>query len=290
MSERENRDLTPEELRMQESVRGLGEVRADDAFGEKLRQQFMSGEIAATTETTETEAGAEASEPEAPRIVNLPEQSRRRRRLLAVLPAIAAVFAIIFFNSGDPVWQLEEVRGTGTVTANNVTVDAADSEAVANLIAPEARISVPAGVQLDIVLDGVMVVGLAGPADFTLPANPQDKHFAYQATVYEGEFRVKTGPKFPGNEMLLLTTEGRVEITGTSIAVYKDAEVTCVCVLEGTAMIGKDRDHLDAIPAGMRKVMFADGSDPLIIPIEAGHKDNLIEFEGYNEDTFEKDQ
>ena len=39
-------NLTPQEQRLQDSVRGLGEVRADDAFREKLRQQFVSGELA----------------------------------------------------------------------------------------------------------------------------------------------------------------------------------------------------------------------------------------------------
>ena len=281
MSERDNMNLTPEELRMQKSVRGLGEVRADEDFRAKLRAQFMSGEIAETPEIpAEPVVGT-------PKIVELPVQPRRGRRTWAFISAIAAMLTVIFINSGDPVWQLEDVRGTGAVTINSQILGAEESSAIAELIVPEARIEVAEGVQLDIVLDGVMVVGLAGPAEFTLPANSQGKASKYEVTVFDGEFRVKTGPKFPGSELVLFTTEGRVEITGTSIAVFKNAEITCVCVLEGTAMIGKDGDHLDAIVAGMRKVMFADGSDPLIIPIEPGHKENLIEFEGYNEDTFQ---
>ncbi len=282
MSERDNMNLTPEELRLQKSVRGLGEVSADDAFREKLRQQFVSGEIAAEA----TASTATTPEPAAPRIVALPTGSRRPGRLLAVVAAIAAVFAVVFLNSDGPAWELKDVRGTGTVTINGQTAEAADHEAVAGLITPEARIAVPEGVQLDVVLDGVMVVGVAGPAEFTLPANPDDGPYLYTATIHAGEFRIKTGPEFPGREVLLLTTEGRVEITGTTIAVYKNADVTCVCILEGTALIGKDADHLDAIEAGMRKVMFADGREPAIIPIEPGHKDGLIEFEGFNAETF----
>ncbi len=278
MSERDNMNLTPEERQMQESVRDLGEVRADDAFRAKLRQQFVSGEIA------EGETTAEA---EAPKIVEMPPQKRRRRGFLAVLPAMAAMLAIIFFNGGDPEWEMKDVRGTGTVTVNEQTVDAADRDAVANLIVPQAHISVPEGVQLDIVLDGVLVVGVAGPAEFTLPDNPDGDDYAYQTTVHKGEFRIKTGPEFPGSQVLILTTEGRIEITGTTIAVYKNDEVTCVCVLEGTALIGKDGAHLDAIGAGMRKVMFVDGSEPAIIPIEPGHEHGLLEFEGYNEHTFD---
>ncbi len=280
MSERDNMNLTPEERRLQESIRDLGEVRADDAFVAKLREQFVSGEIVGSAETTDAEPAT---------VSVLPTRTRRSLRpwAMAALPAIAAVLIFVIFGAQDPVWQLEDVRGTGTVTVNGRSVQATERAAVAALISPEARISVPEGVQLDVVLDGVLVVGVAGPADFTLPANPTEGPYVYQATIHDGEFRIKTGPKFAGREALLLTAEGRVEITGTTIAVYKNADLTCVCILEGTAMIGKDRDHLDAISAGMRKVMFADGREPLIIPIEPDHKDGLIEFEGYNDDTFD---
>ncbi len=283
MSEHNNMDLTPEERRMQKSVRNLGEVRADDAFREKLRRQFVSGELASGT--PEEDPG-ETPTPDTSDIIDLPTRSRRFKRALRVLPAIAAVLVVVIFSDRSPDWELEDVRGTGTVTVNNVTVDAADRGAVANLIVPDAQITVPEGVQLDIVLDGVLVVGVAGPADFTLPTNPSKDPYVYEATIREGEFRLKTGPDFAGRDALLLTTEGRVEVTGTSLAVYKNTDVTCVCILEGTALIGKDQDHLDAVAEGMRKVMFADGRDPVIIPIEPGHKDGLLEFEDYNEDTF----
>jgi len=283
MSERNDMNLTPEERRIQESLRGLGEVRADEAFRAKLRQQFLSGQIAGTA----ADAAAIADD-KPPQVRELPRRARRpRRRLaLAAFPAIAAALFVIFLSGKDIAWQLEDVRGTGNVTVNGQTAASTDRDAVAGLIVPEARISVPEGLQLDVVLDDVLVLGVAGPADFTLPANPDQEPYVYQATIHDGEFRIKTGPKFSSRKVLLLTTEGRVEITGTSVAVFKNAEVTCVCVLEGTAMIGRDRDHLDAIGGGMRKVMFVDGRDPLIIPIEPGHKEGLLEFESYNQDIF----
>jgi ferric-dicitrate binding protein FerR (iron transport regulator) len=275
MSERDNMGLTPEQRRIQDALRGLGEVRADDAFRAKLREQFVSGELAAPS-------AAEA----APEVVTLPRRRRRGAWAVAALPAIAAAVAFIFLGGRDVVWQLEDVRGTGLVSVNGQEVVAEERSAVAELIGPGARVAVPAGVEVDVVLAGVLVMGVAGPAEFTIPDNPQQEPYLYQATVHAGEFRVMTGPKFPGREVLVLTAEGRVEITGTTVAVFKDTDVTCVCVLEGTAMIGKDRDHLDAVPAGMRKVMFGDGREPMIIPIEPGHRDGLLEFEANNKDTF----
>lgn len=280
MSERDDRNLTPEERRIQEFLRGLGEVRADEAFRANLRQQFLSGQIAGA-------AAIPDDEPVSVPAGRRPARRPRRRLALAVFPAIAAALFVIFLGGKDLSWQLQDVRGTGSVTVNGQTVATSDSEAVADLIVPEARISVPEGVQLDVVLDKVLVMGVAGPADFTLPADPNRKPHVHQATIYGGEFRIKTGPDFAGREVLLLTTEGRVEITGTSVAVFKNAELTCVCVLEGTALIGRDRDHLDSIDGGLRKVMFGDGRDPLIVPIEPGHKESLLEFESFNQHTFE---
>ena len=186
MSERDNMNLTPEELRIQASLRGLGEVRADDAFREKLRQQFVSGELVVSGEDVAAEQTDESA---------TPVRTGRSRRpwVYAALPAIAAVLIVVILSRPAPDWQLADVRGTGTVTVNGHTADAADPAAVAELIAPEARIAVPAGVQVDFVLGKVMVVGIAGPADFTLPANPAEGSYAYQATVHDGEFRIKTG-------------------------------------------------------------------------------------------------
>ena len=44
MSERNDMNLTPEELRLQQAVRGLGEVRPDDSFRDRLRAELMVSE------------------------------------------------------------------------------------------------------------------------------------------------------------------------------------------------------------------------------------------------------
>lgn len=272
MSERDNMDLTPEELRIQEDLRGLGEVRADAAFQAKLREQFTSGDI-------DTSSGT------APAAEVVPMPKRSTRWAWVAVPALAAVLAFVLLSGGgDPTWKMQDVRGTGTVTAEPFVIQADDREQVADFVEPGARLALSEGVELDIILDGVVVFGAVGPADFTLPED--DAEGPYVVTVHEGEFRTVTGPKFEGRELLLLTTEGRVEITGTSVAVFKNPDVTCVCVLEGTAKIGKDQDHLDTVPAGMRKVMFADGRDPMIVPIEPGHGASLKVFDDDNADVF----
>lgn len=292
MSEREHKDLTPaDEQRIQASLRALGEVRADAAFAARLREQFQAGTIPVASDPDLAAAATPGPEAPAqtapPRVVELPRRRFGRRWSLVALPAIAAALAIFFLGGGDPRWQLEDVRGVGDITVAGRTVASTDRTGVADLIEPGARFEVPAGVELDIVLDGVMVIGVAGPAAFTLPLNPREAPFAYEAVVESGEVRFKSGPEFAGRRAVLRTTEGTAVVTGTAVAVYKNAEVTCVCVLEGAVMVGRDADHMNEIPAGMRKVMFADGSEPKIVPIEPGHRDGLIDFERHNAGTFD---
>jgi len=269
MSERENMDLSPEELRIQASVRGLDEVRAEDAFREKLRQQFVSGDFEDSAEPNVSAASAE--------IVGSPRRKRRSWGF-AIVPAIAAMLAIIFLGGNEPGWELSALRGEGTLIINGVAVEASDFAAVARLIEPEARVVVPEGLEVDVLLDGVIVFGVVGPVDFTVPNEPAKAPYNYAVNVHHGEFRIKTGPDFEGRQMVMTTSDGQTEIVGTTIAIFKNADLTCVCILEGTASVGKDDDHMDAVPAGMRKVIFADGRDPLIIPIESGHETSLIAF------------
>jgi hypothetical protein len=284
MSERDDRNLTPEEERqLGDSLRALGEVRADEAFRARLRGQFVAG----TIPESESTGGPVASDAVVPPIRALPRRrSLPRPWAMAALPAIAAALVLIFLGGGEPHWRVLDVRGDGDVTVAGRAVSAADRGAVASAMDSGVRVTLPEGVELDLALGDVMVLGAAAATDFELPRAPSGSPVRYEVRVHRGDLMFKSGPDFPGREMMLSTTEGRIEITGTTVAVYKDDEVTCVCVLEGTARIGRDDSHMEPIPAGMRKVMFADGREPLIIPIEPGHRDGLLRFESRNEKTF----
>ena len=90
---------------------------------------------------------------------------------------------------------------------------------------------------------------------------------------------ILTGPRFRGGHLVVTTGEGAIEITGTLVSVFRDESVTCVCVHEGTASVGIDEADMEPIPAGKRKVMFADGSPSMVTDIAPPHRDHLIEFE-----------
>ena len=268
MSERNDMKLTPEERRLQEAIRGLAEVRADDGFSERLRGQFISGNFG--------------------EVVPLEKKSNRRHLMLgAAISSMAALLAFLLLSGGDPAWTLRSVTGTGSILVNGQSVDATDFAALEDLVEPGARFVVPATAEIELRLGKVMVFGIIRDSDVTIPAKPEGDESRYTATVTVGELLVKTGPAFPGEELLILTSEGRIELTGTTIAVNKGDGFTCVCVLEGTAKIGKDVADLEEVAAGYRKVMFADGSPSIIVDIEVGHEKDLTDFENRNEDAFE---
>jgi ferric-dicitrate binding protein FerR (iron transport regulator) len=84
--------------------------------------------------------------------------------------------------------------------------------------------------------------------------------------------------------MHILTPEGRTEIVGTVISVYRGEGYTCICVLEGIALVGKDEARLEEVPEGMLKIMFDDGSEAIVTDISSSHEADLQEFnERYRE-------
>lgn len=280
MSERNDMNLTPEERRLQEAIRGLADEHPDDAFRERLRAGFISGEM--TGEADVRDDGGPIDN-----IVPLDRGGNRRRLWAAAIPVLAAILAFLLLTGDDPSWEVKSVTGSGTILVDGQSVDATDVDRLAELIVPEARIVVPATAELELVLDDVMVFGIIRDSDVTLTTGPDRNHATLTSTVTNGELLVKTGPDFAGEHLLILTSEGRIELTGTTIAVNKGDGFTCVCVLEGTARIGQDTANLEEVSAGYRKVMFADGSPSIIVDIEPGHEKDLTDFEARNEGAFD---
>jgi hypothetical protein len=95
-----------------------------------------------------------------------------------------------------------------------------------------------------------------------------------------------TGPGFPGTELHIVTTEGRTELVGSIVSIYKGDGYTCVCVLEGTAQVGADEEHLEEISRGMLMIMFGDERPPIVAGIASQHEAELEEFDERYQDAF----
>jgi hypothetical protein len=266
MSDGEQNHLGPDEERARQAVRSLPRAEADPGFRERLKADFVAGRLGAATEPPPA----------------FPPRRRRRRagmwRVLVPSVLALAVIAVVILNGG-PVPELAGVSGEGTVIVGEITYATSDREAIAGAIRGGSSIEVSDGVDLDLMYGDVFAVRLSS-GSATVPTAP-GRWFGKKAVsgVGFGELNVLTGPGFRGDQLVIATDDGVIEITGTLVSVFSDSALTCVCVQEGTASVGEDEDDMEPIPAGKRKVMFADGRPPMVTDIAPPHRDHLIQFE-----------
>jgi ferric-dicitrate binding protein FerR (iron transport regulator) len=266
-------NLTPELERVRDAVRGLGIVPADTAFRERLKQEFVSGDIV-RQQVLELDTR--------------PGFLRRFGRVFLPLAAVAMAVVLILVLLPGPTWQFHGITGQGLVAVNGVEVDATDVETLARLIKPGARITVPEGVALDLIAGDVLLLELGEGAEAIVPQNPGRRAGTVMLSELAiGELRLKTGPGFSGRQFNVRTPEGLIEVTGTIVSVVRMPDLTCVCVFEGTARIGQDPESMDLIPAGQRKVMFLDRRPPMITEIMPEHQHGLEGFLERNLDAFQ---
>jgi ferric-dicitrate binding protein FerR (iron transport regulator) len=261
MSEHRPTNPTPEDERVRQALRNLERVQPASGFRERLKREFVSGTIA-------------------PRQAPVRERGLGRRWLWAALPLAAMILLSILFVNSGPRWILRGAGGEGTITINGRAMAARPSPELSRLLVPEAHIEVAAGASIELLCPDILLLALTGGTDATIPRNPRllSGH-TLTARVDRGELLLKTGPEFPGFRLRVFTAESLTEVSGTTVSVYKGEDFTCVCVLTGVASIGADETSLEEIPAGQRKVLFADGRPPQVTEIAAEHQQGLEEFE-----------
>jgi hypothetical protein len=194
--------------------------------------------------------------------------------------AAAAILVVIITLSRGPALELAQVNIPAAVTVNGRSYDATDRPVLERALQPGAVVVLAKGTELDL-LDGDAVVYGLSSATATLPqpvAGWQGAKTA-ECRLERGEIRVLTGPDFRGRRLLIETPEGVAEVSGTLLSVARDEIATCVCVHAGVARVGAHRGDLESVPAGKRRVMFADGRPPIITDIEPAHREGLIKFD-----------
>ncbi len=235
MNERPDDRLTEEEDRARRVLLDAPPPRADAAFRERLRDAFVSGAI----EVSGTrEARGRARRKTSP--IRLAPRSRAPVWIAASLAAAAALTIVIGTLNQGQKWMVTGVRGEGMVAVDGETVSLSDRAALNRLIVPGAEVKIPDGVEVDLVSDGVLALQLSRRTDLTIPPPPtrwinrrSEIHVRY------GDIRMTTGPKFHGTRLNVVTPEAAVEVIGTTLAVIVQTNGTCVCVLEGTAQVGR---------------------------------------------------
>jgi ferric-dicitrate binding protein FerR (iron transport regulator) len=264
MSDIERDRLTPEEERVRDAVRGLSRPVADPDFRARLKRGFVAGTL---------QAKARPVRPVRP------VRRLRWARLLPVAAAAAILFLVLVTNRG-PAPQLIAVSGGGTVRVGGVSFTTDQTDEINRRLRPGSEVELDDEASVAIYYPGSMVWEFTAGSRFTVPGTP-GRWFGrtIECALDFGEGRIRTGPDFPGTELTIDTPEGMTVLTGTLVSVYRDSEVTCVCVEDGTAMIGADPGDLELIHAGMRKVMFRDGRPAEVAEIAPSHERHLLEFD-----------
>jgi hypothetical protein len=222
----------------------------------------------------------------------IPIPRRRQSALWTGLAAAAAILIAVLagvFNRG-PEWTLTAVRGEGEVRLDGVAVDASDLEGMARHVRPGVQIEVPPGMEVDLMADRVMAIGLTGGTDLTVPPTPP-RWFARRAELHvrSGEIRVATGPSFPGAHLDVSTPVAAIEVTGTTFAVILEPHGTCVCVLEGMVKVGRRDTHkMGEVPAGRLRFVFRDSREPVYEEMRPLERTKLAEFRAAQMPLMEK--
>jgi len=181
----------------------------------------------------------------------------------ASLAAAAALVVIFGAMNRGPTWWVTAARGEGEIRVDGQTVALDDRDAMRRLLVPGAEVEVTGNAELDLCSDGVLALQLTPGTRMTLPPPPArwvGRHTELYARA--GELRVTTGRKFKGVQLAIMSPTAAVQVTGTTFAVIIEDAGTCVCVYEGTAMVGRHRGgefaDMRAVPGGMRRYVYLD--------------------------------
>jgi len=239
--------VTPEVARAREALRGLTPPRADPAFRERLKRDFVTGRIGEH------------------RALEMPVTWHRRLAWrLALAPAAVTVLAVAAWNADrGPGWTVMGIQGEGAAIVDGAPVPLASRDELGRRLRPGVRLAVPSGAEVELASTSGLVVQVTAGTEFTLPATPgRWLHRRVTGALRHGEVRVTTGRAFAGALLRLDTPEAQVEVTGTTLAVICEPAGTCVCVYDGVVRVGPRGVAMDSVPHGRRRFVFNDGRPP----------------------------
>jgi ferric-dicitrate binding protein FerR (iron transport regulator) len=246
----DQRKMAADLERVQLSLSRLPRRAANPEFRDRLRSQFVRDAI-----------------PE--RVRNVPHTWWSTRWGIAAMAAssAAAILAFAWVLNPGPAWKLTGSSGSGMVQIDGRPTPLDAPAEIASRLHSGADVLLPADAQLDLRLPGMAVIQLVGGSHARMPGRP-GRWFARSivASLDAGEIRISTGPGFRATRLEVVTPEARAIVTGTTLAVLRQADASCVCVLEGRVSMIHDSSAA-TVYAGFRRSVFRDGSTPRVEPI-----------------------
>ena len=255
MSDRERDILTPEEERVRKALRGLSVPAASAAFRDRLKSQFSAGAVPAPSG----------------RVSSIPWYRSMKGPALAFAAVAAALLVAAGLGNRGPGWRLQDPPSGGMLMVGGVEMAMDDPELNASL-KPGVEVGMEDTMAVMLMVPERLYVELTPSSSFKLPKSP-GRWFGrtVEASAMDGEIRISTGGAFEGGKLMVETPDVMVEVFGTTLAVITEDFGTCVCVFEGTVMMGPAGGDMEIVEAGMRRTVFNDGREPFvedILPME----------------------
>jgi ferric-dicitrate binding protein FerR (iron transport regulator) len=197
-------------------------------------------------------------------IPKITEKPRSRSRWAAMLMAAAlGVMAVILYG-----WQPESTWVVlDTVEAGGITVDGRPV-ALGESIGSGAIVVAP-GSELELQLGQSLRVRLLAGTQLDLPAGPgrwfnRDRNLKLDS----GEIYGTTGGQELGFPLAFLTDELMARMTGTTFAVFRTPEASCVCLWEGGIDVSSlESGEVVTLDPRSRVWIYRDGRAPEILPL-----------------------
>ncbi len=248
----ESASLTAVERKVRDLVRSLPRSESAPEFRERLRHTFVHGTLAGPARRWTRPRG------------------RQALATAVLIPTTVAAVALVAWLGRPPEWKLEALRGDGEVVVDGRVFAATAADAIAASLAPGSRVQLRGNVELELLGAGNMAWQLIPGADATLPRLP-GRWFPRRviASVWGGEVRIVTGPRFRGAALRIVTPEADIEVTGTTLAVIRDSTSTCVCTFAGSVRVSPIGGMPQAVLAGKRRFIYNDGRPSALLDIDA---------------------
>jgi len=291
--------LSPPAERARAALRGSAPSRPDPAFRLRLREEFVSGAIEVTgAKKRRRQRGRKRGADVVAPIEPFPTRGRPPTFawVAASLAAAAALILVFGTLNRGPTWWVTAARGDGSIRVDGQTIALDDRDAMRRRLVPGAEIEVAGNAELDLCCDGVVAVQLAPGTRMTLPP-PPGRWLGRKTELYArgGELRVTTGPKFEGAQLAIMSPTAAVEVKGTTFAVIIEEAGTCVCVYDGTAVVGRLAGSgvggggtgggrigmgtdMQPVPSGMRRYIYKGERAPEMAGMRSEERMKLASF------------
>lgn len=250
MSDREREEAAREQLAVREAVAARAHERPAPAFRARLKQEFTTGRFGA------------------PRV---PAPRPWFMRPTWLVPVAAGVIALTgWWTNRGPDWRVVGASGEGRVVVGSTSFELIERDAISAAIRRGGVVRTEGAVTLDLVAPGMMAVAMGPGSSVKLSAAPgrwwsRSAH----AHVDSGNTYFSTGRAFRGAHLAVRTPEVEVDAVGTSFAVLRGADGSCVCVMEGHVHVtNRAGGGPEDVPEGMRRLVGADGSDQTLPILE----------------------